>query len=125
MREKDSFQVLLYKLYVLTLPLGRFLNIWFDELMERLFLQFSTMVMLLGIIIIVFHGDFYINKRIMPFFKLFLFMAVWTILCSVVLAFFVPGSLKSPLVTCLPDIYYSFLAVLSFFYNYWFLCFCY
>ena len=119
MREKDSFQVLLYKLYVFTLPLGRFLNIWFDELMERLFLQFSTMVMLLGVIIIVFHGDFYINKRIMPFFKLFLFMAVWSILCSVVLAFFVPGSLKSPLVTCLPDIYYSFLAVLSFFYNYY------
>jgi len=118
MKENQKFEILIYKLYVFTLPLGQFLNIWMAEVMKRLFVQFSTIIMVVGVIVMLLNGRFRINNRTAPFFNLFFFMLVWSFLCSLVLIPFVPTNVMHPMVRLLTENYYFFIAVLSFIYNY-------
>lgn len=119
MSNNNSFQVNLYKLYVLCLPFGRFIDLGLSDFLSKVFVQFSTLLMTIGVVCLIGNKLFYSNRRTNLFKTLCAFMVVWSLIASSILSVFVDSNLKSPFVTMLAPICFNILAVFSIFYNYY------
>lgn len=108
----------LYKLYLFCLPLGQLFKITPDGFL--LPWQFSTIIMMLGFFRIVVTRPLKTNEGIRAFGKLYLYMAAFSLLASVVLSVTLDTALTvSPLRRCLGDVVLYLVALCSICYNYY------
>ena len=108
----------LYKLYLFCLPLGQLFKITPDGFL--LPWQFSTIIMMLGFFRIVVTRPLKTNEGIRAFGKLYLFMAVYSLMASIVLSVTLDTALTvSPLRRCLGDVVLYLVALCSICYNYY------
>lgn len=108
----------LYKLYLFCLPLGQLFKITPDGFL--LSWQFSTIIMMLGFFRIVVTRPLKTNEGIRAFGKLYLYMAAFSLLASVVLSVTLDTALTvSPLRRCLGDVVLYLVALCSICYNYY------
>ena len=115
MKDIDST---LYKFYLFCLPLGQLFKLLPEDTLTILTL--STIIMLLGFFRIVFTRPLKTNEGIRAFGKLYLFMAAYSLMASIVLSVTLDTTLTvSPLRRCLGDIVLYFVALCSICYNYY------
>lgn len=108
----------LYKLYLFCLPLGQLFKITPDSFL--LPWQFSTIIMMLGFFRIVVTRPLKTNEGIRAFGKLYLFMAAYSLMASIVLSVTLDTALTvSPLRRCLGDVVLYLVALCSICYNYY------
>ena len=108
----------LYKLYLLCLPLGQLFRFMPDG--SSLMLQFSTVIMILAMIRIFLLRKITYGQGVRSFGVLYLFMASYTLIASIILSFYIDSSLvASPLRRCMGDVVLYFLALCSVYYNYY------
>lgn len=108
----------LYKLYLFCLPLGQLFKITPDGFL--LPWQFSTIIMMLGFFRIVVTRPLKTNEGIRAFGKLYLFMAAYSLMASIVLSVTLDTALTvSPLRRCLGDVVLYLVALCSICYNYY------
>ncbi len=114
------FSANLYKLYVLCLPFGRLFNLPFGDFFNKVITQFSTLVMLLGCIILLLNNKSLINSRNKLFLGMYSYMALSSILMAIILSFIINNQYESPMSSIVGDIVLYLFVVLSVFYN----CYC-
>lgn len=114
----NSFQVSLYKLYILTLPFEHFLNFSLGDFFDKIFPEFSTFIMILGLVILQMQGLFKFYARTTLFWRMFWFMAIYSFIASAILSMLVPNGFESPFSCILGDIILYLFVVLAILYNY-------
>lgn len=113
-----QFNANLYKLYVFCLPLGRFIELPLSDFLNKIFTQFSTLIMLVGMFCLLLQHNIRTQKRLKPIVTFYVFMAFYSFLASVVLLLVFLDPIESPLYSCLNDIILYFFALMSIYYNY-------
>lgn len=112
------FNANLYKLYVFCLPLGRFIELPLNDFLNKIFTQFSTLIMLVGMFCLLLQHNIRTQKRLQPVVTFYVFMAFYSFLASVVLLLLFLDPIESPLYSCLNDIVLYFIVLMSIYYNY-------
>lgn len=108
----------LYKFYLFCLPLGQLFRFLSED--GPMWWQFSTIVMVFGLMRIVLTRPTITNDGIRAFARIYIFMAIYTLIVSTILSFSInTGLIASPLRRCLGDVVFYFLALCSIYYNYY------
>ena len=114
----NSFSASLYKLYVLCLPFGQLFNLPFGDTFNKIIPAFSTLVMLVGCLILFVQGRPLMNSRNRLFARMYSYMAIISIIMAVVLSLVIDiTQYEPPMSAIVGDLVLYFWVVLSIFYN--------
>ena len=113
----NNISSLLYKLYILCLPFGRLFDLPFGDLYNKVITQFSTLLMLIGVFVLLMSNVKIRNSRNYLFYNFYLYMLVASFVMSCVLIFIVDIHSENPFSAILGDIILYYFVVLSISYN--------
>lgn len=86
MKQNNVVDILLFKLFVFTLSLGRFIELPFGDFFQKIVPQFSTIVMFVGFSLLLLRKAKIADNNVMPFVKFWLFSVLYTVLaCSLLI----------------------------------------
>ena len=108
----------LYLFYLLCLPFGQFIRIFPENF--TLPIAFSTLIMMFALFKIILNHGIKQSAGVQSFGRLYLFMAGYSILASIILTFTLDYGLKEPPIRrCLGGIVLYFLLLCSIYYNWY------
>ncbi|NDV66986.1 O-antigen ligase family protein [Bacteroides sp. 224] len=110
----------IYKLYVFFLPFDRFIEFPFGDFINSILISFSSLLMLLGMVLIIYRGWFYYSNGIRVFCYLCIFMTMYSFIISLLLHSELGVINGEDSFTAIRgDIILYFLALASIYYNYY------
>ncbi|EKN10626.1 hypothetical protein HMPREF1076_03964 [Parabacteroides goldsteinii CL02T12C30] len=130
MIQSSSLDRLLFKLFVFTLPLGRFIELPFGDFYAKVVPQFSTSVMFVGIALLLLKQVKLVDSNVRPFVKFWYFSIIYTLLASTLLIImycagwvdgidFVAWNLKMPYKAIMRDIILWACSMMALLYSYY------
>lgn len=92
MQQRSFVDVFLFKLFVFTLSLGRFLELPFGDFYSQIVPHFSSSVMFVGFFLLVFRQARLVDVNVLPFVKFWRFSVIYTVLaCTFLLILYLLG----------------------------------
>ena len=112
-----KLSVNIYKLYIFCLPLGRLFDLPFGDFYDKVITQFSTLLMLIGVFMLLIENKKLFSQRNKYFVHIYFFMLIFSLLAASVFTFTLDNQYESPFSAILGDIILYFFVLLSIFYN--------
>ena len=130
MIQSSSLDRLLFKLFVFTLPLGRFIELPFGDFYAKVVPQFSTSVTFVGIVLLLLKQVKLVDFNVRPFVKFWYFSVIYTLLASTLLIImycagwaddidFVAWNLEMPYRAIMRDIIFWACSMMALLYSYY------
>ena len=130
MRQSNYIDILVFKIFVFTLSLGRFIKLPFGDSFQTIVPQFSTIVMFIGFALLMLKSAKVVDNNVRPFVKFWLFSLIYTVLaCSLLQILYILGfadgidsrawNLEVPYRAIMRDIVFWLYSIMALLYSYY------
>lgn len=130
MDNNRAIDLFIFKIFVFTLSLGRFIELPFGDFYSKIVPQFSTSVMFVGLSLIIFRKGRIVDNQVLPFVKFWIFSILYTFLaCTYLLILYSLGfadgiddkawNLEMPYSAIMRDIVFWMSSIMALLYSYY------